>query len=134
MENQFNNLSPAESERLFLLAEELGETIQAIGKILRHGYESYHPDGGLSNRRQLEKEIGDVIFAIDMLINGDDVNSNIIELQAMIKKNSVEKYLHHQSSPNDLDFSEPTIDPPCEIGCECANCYVAQMSKAIDSH
>jgi hypothetical protein len=36
----FNGLAPAETERLALLLEELGEAQQAIGKILRHGYES----------------------------------------------------------------------------------------------
>lgn len=52
----FNQLTPAEAERLALLAEECGEVIQAIGKILRHGYESRHPDGGPTNREALERE------------------------------------------------------------------------------
>ena len=39
----FNQLTPAEAERLALLLEELGEAQQAIGKILRHGYASTHP-------------------------------------------------------------------------------------------
>ena len=34
----FNELSPAEVERLAILAEEMGEAIQVIGKVLRHGY------------------------------------------------------------------------------------------------
>lgn len=33
----FNNLTPGEAERLAMLAEECGEVIQAVGKILRHG-------------------------------------------------------------------------------------------------
>jgi hypothetical protein len=37
----FNQLTDAEAERLALLAEECGEVVQVIGKILRHGYESY---------------------------------------------------------------------------------------------
>ena len=36
--NNFNQLTPAETERLAILAEECGEVIQAVGKILRHGY------------------------------------------------------------------------------------------------
>lgn len=35
-----NKLNDAQSERLALLLEELGEAQQAIGKILRHGYQS----------------------------------------------------------------------------------------------
>ncbi len=39
----FNGLTDAQAERLALLLEELGEAQQAIGKILRHGYESMSP-------------------------------------------------------------------------------------------
>lgn len=52
----FNRLTPAEAERLALLAEECGEAIQAIGKILRHGYESNHPEFTETNRTQLPDE------------------------------------------------------------------------------
>lgn len=38
-----NNLTAAEQERLAILAEEMGEALQIIGKIIRHGYESYNP-------------------------------------------------------------------------------------------
>ena len=34
----FNGLTPAEAKRLALLAEECGEVLQAIGKVLRHGF------------------------------------------------------------------------------------------------
>jgi len=42
-EKHFNGLSPAEAERLALLAEECGEVVQAVCKVLRHGYESTNP-------------------------------------------------------------------------------------------
>lgn len=35
-----NNLTDVEIERLGLLAEECGEVLQLVGKILQHGYES----------------------------------------------------------------------------------------------
>lgn len=60
----FNQLTPAEAERLALLAEECGEVIRAIGKVLRHGYENTHPDGGPTNREALESECGDVYHAM----------------------------------------------------------------------
>ncbi len=44
MQDHFNRLTPAEAERLAMLAEEAAEVIQIVGKILRHGYASYHPD------------------------------------------------------------------------------------------
>ena len=71
----FNELTPAEAERLALLAEELGETTHAIGKILRHGYESknpYHPTGQ-TNREALEKEVADVYVAVRMMFEAGDI-------------------------------------------------------------
>jgi hypothetical protein len=66
MSGHFNGLSPAEAERLALLLEELGEAQQVIGKILRHGYESHHPENpDDSNRALLEGELGDVMAAIE---------------------------------------------------------------------
>lgn len=68
----FNDLTPAEAERLAMLAEECGEVIQAVGKILRHGYESTHPDGGPTNREALRREIVDLrVIAYMMGLKGD---------------------------------------------------------------
>ena len=64
---QFNGLTASEAERLFLLLEELGEVQQVIGKILRHGYESHHPNGGPNNRTLLEMELEDVLAALHLL-------------------------------------------------------------------
>jgi len=93
----FNGLTPAEAERLALLAEECGEVIQAIGKVLRHGYENSY-DNGETNRAALEREIGDVEAAIDMLIDALDVNTSTIEAAILRKKRAVSKYLHHQEN------------------------------------
>ena len=93
----FNELTPAEAERLALLLEEMGEAVQIIGKILRHGYESYHPDApSVPNRALLEKELGDVLAAIDMVVTADDVNPEQIEGHRLNKHHKVGKYLHHQ--------------------------------------
>ena len=99
----FNGLSPAEAERLALLSEELGEAQQAIGKILRHGYESRHPDGGATNRESLERECGDVSHAIDRLSTANDLSRQAISKRQWEKAGSVLEFLHH----ND-------IDPPCK--------------------
>lgn len=57
----FNGLTPAEAERLAMLAEECAETIAIVGKILRHGFDSYHPDTpSITNRDMLANEIADV--------------------------------------------------------------------------
>lgn len=92
----FNKLTPAEAERLALLAEECGEVIQAIGKVLRHGYESAHPDGGPTNRKALERECGDVYHAIWRAIGAGDIDGNGMSQRADDKARSVGCFLHHQ--------------------------------------
>ncbi len=96
----FNRLSPAEAERLALLAEECGECIQAVGKILRHGYESRNPDkpNGYTNRQQLEKEVADVRAAIGMLIGAKDLHKVSVESHQQTRSERVKQYLHHQES------------------------------------
>ena len=100
----FNKLSPAEAERLALLAEECGEVVQAIGKVLRHGFENSHPDGGPTNREALERECGDVYHAICRLTRAGDIDSNGMSRQADDKAKRVMCYLHHQGHPASADF------------------------------
>jgi len=94
----FNGLTPAELERLALLIEEQGEAQQAIGKILRHGYEEYSPfdESRTPNRVQLEKELAHVSFAFDMLEAAGDLNGSRIDRFVEEKKRNVVPYLHHQ--------------------------------------
>lgn len=62
---------------------------------MRHGYESTHPNGGLSNREHLEKELGDIQNAISMLTDKNDISKTSIIDHKMSKHLSI-KYLHHQ--------------------------------------
>jgi len=98
----FNGLSDAEAERLACLAEECGETIKAIGKILRHGYESYDPtsrkDHPPSNKEDLEREIGDVAAIIAMMAKAGDIDAGAIDGYRAEKLTRVGRYLHHQES------------------------------------
>lgn len=91
----FNNLTPAEAERLAVLSEECGEVIQAIGKILRHGYNSKY-ESGLTNREQLELEIGDVLTVLEMMAEKEDIKQSNVEDRMEVKKEKIKKYLHHQ--------------------------------------
>ncbi len=93
-----NGLTPAQAERLAFLLEELGEAQQAIGKILRHGYESYNPvvNTGMTNRRELERELGDIYAAIEMLGDANDVSAHGVGGSMIKKKREVKKWLHHQ--------------------------------------
>lgn len=94
----FNKLTPKQAEALAILSEECGEVIQAIGKILRHGYEDYSPfdETKTSNRINLEREIGDVIFATKLLDNDKQISLLDCNLEAKSKEDRVKPYLHHQ--------------------------------------
>jgi hypothetical protein len=98
VEKPFNNLSFAKLERLAFLSEELGEAQQAIGKILRHGYESRHPKSPTTetNRRDIEREIGHVSFAVKFMIGNSDLNKENILASQDKKEKAVRKYFHHQ--------------------------------------
>lgn len=96
-----NKLTPAEAERLAFLAEECGECVQAIGKILRHGYESRNPTddphNSSSNRQTLEKEMGDVRAAMIMLCNAGDISRQLVHYNAEQKLANVRMWMHHQA-------------------------------------
>ena len=91
----FNKLTPAEAERLAMLAEECGEVIQMIGKIMRHGYDSYHPaDPTITNRTLLGRELTD-LYAVAASLSRDKVPEGSLfhQDQAWVKKL---RYAHHQ--------------------------------------
>jgi NTP pyrophosphatase (non-canonical NTP hydrolase) len=96
----FNKLTPAELERLALLLEELGEAQQAIGKILRHGYDKFnpfsHPSSDPTNRQSLERELGDVEYALELLCAAGDLRAGEIHGARNRKAERIGEYLHHQ--------------------------------------
>lgn len=91
----FNQLTPAEAERLAMLAEEAAEVIQIVGKILRHGYDSYHPNSPeITNRDLLGFELTD-FYAVASSLCRDKVPEGSLHDQdrAWMKKL---RYAHHQ--------------------------------------
>ena len=97
----FNQLTPAQAELLALLAEECGECIQAIGKILRHGYASANPllASPTNNADALAKEMGDVRAAMILLCDAGPVSKEQVHFNADLKLANVGRWLHHQA-PN----------------------------------
>ena len=94
----FNQLTPSEHERLSILFEEASEVIQVVRKIMRHGFDCTHPDGGPTNRELLEKELGDFKLAEIMMSESGDICREEI-MKAVHQKNSrIGRYLHHQQS------------------------------------
>ena len=103
------SLTPAEAERLALLAEECAEVIQAVTKILRHGYESFNPDRPElgNNRSHLERELGDVEAIQLMMLDYDDVCRANVDSARVDKEKKILRYLHHQVAKHDADRSAP---------------------------
>lgn len=72
-------LSDAERERLAMLAEEAGEIVQVVGKILRHGFDNHHPATGVVNRDALRRELADIGAVAQMMIRAGDVKQTTRE-------------------------------------------------------
>ena len=103
----FNGLTPAEAERLAMLAEECAEVIQAAGKILRNGYGSCHPDHPrVTNRALLGREVTDLL-AVLYLMEGD-FDTLPFEDSAEADNAALRKlrFTHHQTGRHQPDEEE----------------------------
>lgn len=93
-------VTDAELERLALFSEEAGEAQQVIGKILRHGFQSSNPliepHLRVPNRLLLEKEAGDILAALDLLVASGDLDICRIEAARNAKHDKLPRWLHHQ--------------------------------------
>lgn len=75
--SKFNKLTLREEEILTILQEEATEVALVCSKIIRFGFDSYHPnDPSKSNTLRLVEELGD-LFAMMKLIM--DCNNRITE-------------------------------------------------------
>jgi hypothetical protein len=115
MSQQFNNISYKEQELLVLLVEEAAETVVAVAKALRHGFESRHPDhfrddGQLTeehekewppqdNRYDIAKEAGQFVGVLDELRALRILDYEVVEKAKTRKMKDAAKYLHHQGDP-----------------------------------
>lgn len=96
MEKHFNNLTPAQAERLAMLIEECGEVIQVAGKILRHGYDNYHPDRPhITNRELLQRELTD-LAAVQNQIHACDRVFISSSMEVDMSWGRKLRYAHHQ--------------------------------------
>ena len=92
-------MKPSKLERLIILMEECAEVQQVISKIIRHGEHSFHPNSpDVTNKTLLENELRDLISAIVLLDQENDINIDRIENgvdEEYIKRKN--KYLHFNS-------------------------------------
>lgn len=89
-------MTNAEIERLEMLIEEAAEVIKETCKILRFGYDSYHPaDPSTNNRELLENEITDLLAIIYMMSFGD-IDLNKIEKNVIPRALKKEKFIRER--------------------------------------
>lgn len=95
-------LTPAELERLAILMEECAEVQHIIGKIIRHGYHSFNPiiENPQINRELLEKEIGDLSFAVNFCADNGDINLLNVRKYTLKKEKSIQDWLHFNKVDN----------------------------------
>lgn len=112
-----NKLTPAEIERLTILMEECAEVIQAAGKVLRHGWDGLYPGTDISNRDQLEIELGDVDGIVNLMDNREDLNHIRINGHRASKSVRMDgsKYLHHQITDEDYYFQKYGHERHCNL-------------------
>lgn len=95
-------LTKPELERLAILMEECAEVQHVIGKIIRHGYHSFNPtiENPPINRELLEKEIGDLSFAINFCAENKDINLLNVRKYTLDKEKSINDWLHYNKVDN----------------------------------
>lgn len=94
----FNQLTQAQLERLAILSEELGEAQQIIGKIIRHGYDSYYPNDPekITNRQLLKDELRDIRVIVKALEHFKDIEEISLEdCQSCLERK--QKYMHYNN-------------------------------------
>lgn len=97
MSTKIKPVNKAQEEAIVLLMEECGEVIQACSKILRHGLGSTHPNSplGPTNQDYLNKEVGDLMTAIDISIEENVLIDSRICFSRSEKRRSVQQYLRY---------------------------------------
>ena len=116
MDNIVNRIGEPEQERLGLFTEETGEANQIVGKILRHGLDSYHPDMPLlSNANLLELEAGHVLAAIDLLVACGTLDGAALLQARKEKLQKLRSWLHcgvNLDAVEELLREEPGFEEP----------------------
>lgn len=117
---QGQEMTPPERARLIKLNEELGEvveaagrSIKAIGKALNYGWTPEFEQVQYDNRRDLEKELGDVLCATSLLSMKGNLDWGEIWRRAVNKRARMIEMIPHEHHDDDLigtcSFDE---DPP----------------------
>lgn len=124
-----NRIGEAEQERVDLLAEELGESLQVLGKILRHGMDSHHPDMPLlSNRDLLELEAGHVLAALDLMVECGTLSREGLHRDRVAKLKKLRSWLHCGTN---LDAVQALLEPQVAPSSESGFCFTRHQERGL---
>jgi NTP pyrophosphatase (non-canonical NTP hydrolase) len=88
----------AEAERLAILMEEMGEALQAMGKVIRHGWLSVDPtkkpEDQTTNQDDLTRELGHVMAALEIVAQAGDVSGKAVALSGRAKLQGIRRWMH----------------------------------------
>ena len=89
-------LSPAQIERLALLAEECGEVVHAVGNVLRYGWQTHSPYGGPTNRVLVERKVGSLRSVAGLMIEAGDLRRGDIKCWERKSRETACAWMRHQ--------------------------------------
>jgi NTP pyrophosphatase (non-canonical NTP hydrolase) len=84
---------------LDICQEECAEVIQAISKVKRFGLYQVHPDTGVSNKKQLEEELGQLQHMISAVMIELDLDFSNIMANRVKKQSALVKWKHFEDNP-----------------------------------
>lgn len=89
------DLAKGQIERLGLLAEECGEVLQQVGKILRFGQICKLGEKVYDNKSKLEAELVDLLTIIELMDDYGDIVIDNLEIKKQQKYESMRPFLIH---------------------------------------
>lgn len=86
-------MTDKETELLTITLEECAEVVQAISKVFRFGWDSYHPaTPDKTNKDHLEEEVGDLLCMIDILERKGVINIDNVHAANLNKREKLSKW------------------------------------------
>lgn len=85
-----------ELERLAMLAEQLGRTAEAVGRVTRHGWDRAHDSIPRTNRTMLEREIGKLQAVVDFMVQRGDLEKQQMRHWREVEDRAIPKFSRYQ--------------------------------------
>ena len=77
-------MNEKQREVMLIAQEECAEVVQAISKCFRFGFDDSYENE--TNQQRLEKEVGDLMAMIDLMVDNDIVSRYNVQIQSAAKR------------------------------------------------